>query len=299
MNNTTISEVKREISHSIKSIDIATDGLRRRFESKIPDIKEEEELCEEIMEYVYESNLSVLLSNHSDLRDITIDDIKLECWSFDKDNNTYYALDLDYYYIGMESCRYTLIIGGSHHGDLIIHDDHPDNANYNSGDIVIKLPQCLYSEYPDFPVLIASINHVRNMIQDHFDRWLPIKKEIKIKRRNFKAFVERFRVNAMHDIYKQLDQYYAFIIGYNDESRKLYYAIYSNNNRILDDIQDRLRGPNLDDQCIDQLVDLRETIENVQRKMKEWFENGQKCLYHVCAQHNIPNEINKQIMCFV
>lgn len=294
MNNMSISEMKREIVHNIKSIDIAVDGFKRRFEKSLPEYKYEEELHEEIMEYVYDhmDELSSYLSHYPELKDIN-NNIKVECWFTNKEDNTAATVDLDYYYSQMEPCRYTLVIGGKRHGYLVVNDDHPDNANYGNGDIVYNLSQYLCGKYN------LHIHTLRDMVQDYFDRWLPIKKEIKLKRQNFKSYIENFRVDTMLDIYKQIDQYHPFILGYGDKSRELYYAMYNNSTRILYDIRVKLHESNLNTEYFVTLNELRETIESVQRKMKDWFENGQKCVYYLCKQHNIPSEINKQIMCFV
>lgn len=296
MNNMSISEMKREIVHNIKSIDIAVAGFRRRFERTLPEFKYEEELHEEIMDYVYEHihELSSYLSHYPELKDINNNNIKVECWFMNKEDNTTATVDLDDYYSQTEPCQYTLVIGGKRHGYLIVNGDHPHNANYGNGDIVYNLTNYLCGKYN------LHIHTLRDMVQDYFDHWLPIKKEIKLKRENFKNYIEKFRIDSALDIYERLDQYHPFIIGYSDKGRQLYYAVYNHSTRILYDISTKLQNSKLHtDEYLARLHKLRETIESVQRKMKDWFENGQKCVYYLCKQHNIPSEINKQIMCFV
>lgn len=295
MNNMSISEMKREIVHNIKSIDIAVDGYKRRFERTLPEYKYEEELHEEIMDYVYENNnmLSEILHKYDKLKDIDVNDIKLVCWYKPKSVNQYCTIDLDECYGGMYTFyRYYLVIGGENHGNFII-NDHPDNSNDGFGEIVYKLGNWDNDEYH------AYINSIRDMVINYFTYWEPIEEEIKLKRQNFKNYIERFRADTMLEIYKKIDQYHPFILGYGNKSRELYYAMYNNSTRILYDIQVKLRESNQNTEYFVVLNELRETMESVQRKMKDWFENGQKCVYHVCKQYNIPSEINKQIMCFV
>lgn len=289
----TISEIKHDFIQSIRSIDITVDGLTRRFERKLPYFKSVEELQEEIMDYVYEHNdrLSGILNKYDKLKDIKVEDIRPECWYQTKDTDYSCTVNLDDYY-GIELYRYNLIIGGEDHGNFII-NDHPDNSNKGSGKIIYKLKNWDNVEYHSY------IDDMRDMIQDHFHCWENVEAEIKSKRQHFKCFIDRFRANAIYDVYSQFDKYYSSLIGYNDESRKIYYMMYNNSSRTLSDIEYKLQKSSLDIEYHAKLIELRKKIVSTQHKIKNWFENGQKCIYRICKQHSIPNEISKQIMCFV
>lgn len=126
-------------------------------------------------------------------------------------------------------------------------------------------------------------------------------KSHRIGRREMKYCKERFRINAIQDIYTKLGLCFSSIIGYSDKSRKLYYHMYNHNNGLLTDVQEQeeKQKNTMDIEYHEELIKLHTTINELQYNMKYWFDNGQKCMFRVSKKHKIPNEIIKEIMSFV
>ena len=141
-----IPEIKTDIARSIHGINIAIAGLRRRLYM----IKHKQQKGyisrDELIDYIDINSYTMLpeiLGNYEELREITIEDIKVVCYFWiDDERKIHDKVDLDSYYetINIDDdddtidwqpslYRYTLNIGGKKHGSPAGHRcQHGDGA---------------------------------------------------------------------------------------------------------------------------------------------------------------------------
>jgi len=288
-----ISEIKTDLVNSIKGIDIEVAAIRRRFESKLPYIKDEEELHEEVVDYVYEHNdrLSEILKKVPELKDIDVNDIKLQCWVWSNICNQYCTIDLDNYYGGMyQPYRYMLIVGGENHGDLVVNGYHEGNTN--KFDIVYKLGEYLSNEYD------AYINDIRKMVTDYFNNYDPIKKENQRKKADFNRYIRNHRVKMITDVYNKLAKNYSFILSYTNSGNVLYEVMMRHSRVLLDETIQEMNKTNVDPEYLTSCKELNALITSVMNDMREWYENVDKCIYRI-ANDKVVNDVRHHILSFV
>lgn len=287
--------MKRDIVQGIKGIDIEIDALRRRFYSKsIIDIKPEEEMHEEVVDYIYEHNdeLSKILKKIGGFESIDVNDIKVECWFWSKEFNSYCTVELDEYYGGaFQGYRYKLIVGGTNHGDLVVNGYHEDNAN--DMDIVYKLGELHNTEYDTYT------NTLRNMVQKYFDYWEPIKQSNREKIDAFSKYIRNHRVEMVTDIYKKLAINYSYILDYSIGGSEIYSAIMSHSDVLLTDINRILNGVDVDHDYFTRCRELKTLITKVQNNMRDWYNNVYIYVGKI-AENNIGvSDMSQNILDFV
>ena len=289
-----IQEIKTDLSSSIKGIEMEIDALRRRFYSKsIITIKPEEEMQEEVVEYIYEHNedLSKILKKVGGLEDIDVDDIKVECWFFSKELHTYCTIDLDDHYGGaFQGYRYKLIVGGKNHGNLVANGYHEDNAN--DMDIVYKLEELNNSEYDTYT------NTLRNMVQGYFDYWDPIKQSNREQIDAFSKYIRNHRIKLITEVYRKIASNYSLILSYNKEGNKLYDVMIRQSEILLNQTTQELNKPDIYPEYSRLCTELRDLIIVVKRDMSEWYKNVDKCIYRI-ANDNVVSDIRHHILSFV
>ena len=286
-----ITEMKKDLVSSIKGIDMEISALRRRFNSKLPDIKPERELHEEVGDFVYlddNDRLTEILNKVPELKDINVNNIKLVCWVWSNTHNQYYTIDLDY--APTMAYRYNLIIGGKNHGDLVVNGHHHDNAN--NFDIVYKLHGYLSNEYD------THTSDIREMITDYFDYYDPIKKENQRKTADFDRYIRNHRVKMVTEVYTTLANNYSFILGYTEAGNKVYDVMMRHSWTLLDETIKEMNHTGIDPEYWTLCKELNALITSVISDMKEWHDNVDKCIYRI-ANDKAVNDIRHNILSFV
>lgn len=287
--------MKRDIVRGIKGIEMEIDALRRRFYSKsIITIRPEEEMQEEVVEYIYEHNdeLSKILKKMSGLENIDVNDIKVECWFWSKELHSYCTIDLDDYYGGaFQGYRYKLIVGGKNHGNLVANGYHEDNAN--DMDIVYKLEELNNSEYDTYT------NALRNMVQKYFDYWDPIKQSNREKLDAFSKYIRNHRVKMVTDVYKKLAASYSYILDYSAGGGEMYSVLLRHSDVLLTDVNRILNGIDVDHDYFARCRELKTLITQVQNDMRDWYNNVYIYVGKI-AENNIGvSDISQNILDFV
>lgn len=287
--------MKRDIVRGIKGIDMEIHALRRRFDAKgIRDIKPEEEMHEEVVEYIYEHNdeLSKILKKIDGLENIDVDDIKVDCWFWSKELHSYCAIDLDDYYGGaFQGYRYKLIVGGKNHGNLVANGYHEDNAN--DMDIVYKLGELNNKEYDTYT------NTICNMVQEYFDHWDPIRQSNRKKIDAFSKYIRNHRVKLVTDIYNKLAVSYSYILDYSIGGGETYSAIMRHSDVLLTDVNRILNGVDVDHDYFARCRKLKTLITQVQNDMRDWYNNVYIYVGKI-AENNIGvSDMSQNILDFV
>lgn len=290
-----ITEMKKELVRSIKGIDMEIGALRRRFYSKsIIDIRPEEDMHEEVIDYIYEHNdgLSEILKKISGLENIDVNDIKVECWFSSEKLHSYCTIDLDDYYGGaFQGYRYKLIVGGKNHGSLVVNGYHEDNAN--DMDIVYKLGELNNKEYDTYT------NTLRNMVQKYFDHWESIKQSNRAKIDAFSKYIRNHRIELVTDIYKKLAMNYSYILDYSMGGGETYSAIITHSNVLLTDINRILNGVDVDHDYFERCLELKNLIIKVQTDMREWYDNVDKYVENIANENIGVSDMCQYILSFV
>ena len=295
-NNTTMSitEMKKDLVQSIKGVDLEISALRRRFYSKLPDTMSEEELHEDVVNYIYDNNdeLQQTLNKIKELKNMNVDDIKVECWFWSKQWNKYCTIDLDEYYGGAyEGYRYKLIVGGENHGNLVINGYHEDNAN--DMDIIYKLGDLHITEYDTYT------DDLRKIVQEYFNHWEPIKKSIKEDTDAFNRYIKNRKIEMDTDVYKNLDMRYSYILDYSDGGRKFYDALIIHSDVLLADINRRLNGVEVDHDYFARCRELKTLIIKVQTDIRDWYEKVYKYVGKIADNNIGVSDMSHNILAFV
>lgn len=290
-----ITEMKRDLVNDIKGVDIEVAAIRRRFHSKLPDIKPEEVLHDEVVDYIYEHDdkLQQILNKIEGLENIDVSDIKTECWfRSNLCNKDYCTIDLDDYYGGAyQGYRYKLIVGGENHGNLVVNGYHEDNMN--DFDMVYNLDNSLSNEYD------AYTQNIRTMVQKHFDLWEPIEKENETKIANFNKYIKNHKINMIIDVYKKLAKNYSYILDYSDGGRELYMVLMRHSDVLLTDINRELNGVDVDHEYFAICRELKSLILKVKTDMHEWYDNVDKYVDNIATNNIGVPDMSRSILSFV
>jgi hypothetical protein len=292
-----ITEMKRDLVNDIKGIDIEISALKRRFYAKLPDIKPEEVLHEEVVDYIHENTdkLQQILNKVPELKDIDVNQIKVYCWFWSKLCNRYVTIDMDDYYGGMyQGYRYNLIVGGDDHGDLIVNGYHEDNAN--DIDIVYKLGSL---DRKNFDTFHAYINGIQNMVYEYFNYSEPIEKENKTKIANFNNYIRNHRIKMVTDVYTKLAKNYSYILDYSDGGRELYMVLMRHSDVLLTDINRELNGMDVNRQYFAFCRELKSLILKVKTDMHEWYVNVDKYVENIATNNIGVPDMSHNILSFV
>ncbi len=290
-----ITEMKKELVNDIKGVDIEIATLRRRFHAKIPDIKPQEVLHDEVVDYIYEHNdkLQQILNKIKGLENIDVTDIKTECWfRSNLDNKDYYTIDLDDYYGGAyQGYRYKLIIGGENHGNLVVNGYHEDNVN--DFDMVYDLGISVSGEYD------AYTHNIRTMVQKYFNDWEPLEEENNIKIAAFNKYIRNHRIKMVTDVYKKLAKNYSYILDYSDGGRELYMVLMRHSDVLLTDINRELNGVDVDHEYFAICRELKELILKVKADICEWYKNVDKYVDNIAVKNIGVPDMSHHILSFV
>ena len=288
-----IPEIKTDLVNSIKGIDIEISAIRRRFESKLPYIKPEEELHEKVIDYVYDNNdrLSKILNNVPELKVIDVNDIKIECWVWSNICKQYCTIDLDEYYGGgYEPYLYKLIVGGENHGDIVMNGYHEDNTN--NFDIVYKVGGLHNDEFDTYT------SDIRLMVEQYFRYYDPIKEENEIKKDNFNKYIRNHRIELITEVYRKIASNYSLILSYNKKGNQLYDVMIRQSEILLDQATQELNKTNVDPEYSKLCTELYKLITSVISDMSEWYENVDKCIYRI-ANDKVVSDVRHHILSFV
>ena len=288
-----ITDIKKDLVQRITGIDVKIGSIRRRFYSKLPDVPDEDELHDKVFDYIIEHNykLSETLKKVHELKDIDVHNIKVECWFYSDEVNTYCTIDLDGYYGAFEGYRYKLIVGGNNHGNLIMNCYHEDNKN--NYDIVYKLGELNNSEYNKYT------NDLRDKVQKYFRYWEPIMKSNREKIDAFSKYIKTHRIEMVTDIYKKLAVNYSYILDYSDGGNELYDVLMTHSSVLLTEINNILNGTTVDHDYFTRCRELKNLVTKVQKDMRDWYDNVHKYVDKI-AENNIGlYDISQNILNYV
>ena len=290
-----ITEMKRDLVKDIKGVDIEIAALRRRFYSKLPNIKPEELLHDEVVDYIYEHDdkLQQILNKIEGLENIDVSDIKIECWfRSNLGNKDDYTIDLDNYYGGAhQGYRYKLIVGGENHGNLVVNGYHEDNMN--DFDMVYNLDNRLSDEYD------AYTQNIRTMVQKYFDDWESVEQENKTKIDAFSNYIRNHRIKMVTDVYKKLAKNYSYILDYSDGGRELYMVLMRHSDVLLTDINRILNGVDVDHKYFAICRELKSLILKVKTDMHAWYVNVDKYVENIATKNIGVPDMSRSILSFV
>ena len=300
-----ITEIKTDISRSIKGIDIEIDAVRRRL--YMNKHKQKGYINGDVLiDYIDINSYTMLpeiLGNYEELREIDIEDIKVLCYFWiDDERKMHEKVDLNSYYGTIDIYddgniidwqpalyRYTLNIGGKNHGKFVINAEHPDNDN--TSDIVYQLD-------PDSTYEYTYFKEIAEMSQRYYDK---IKKQIKINNLQdmyINKFIRNHRVKMITEIYTKLSNYYSLILSYNNEGNLLYDVMIRQSGILLDQATQEMNKPHIDPEYLMLCKELYSLITIVISDMSEWHENVDKCIYRI-ANDKAINDVRHHILSFV
>lgn len=291
-----ITEMKKELVKDIKGVDIEIAAIRRKFYSKLPDVPDEEELHDDVFDYIIDHNntLSETFKKVPELKDIDVNDIKVECWFYSDEVEKYCTIELDDYYGAFEGYRYKLIAGGDNHGDLVVNGYHEDNPN--EIDIVYKLA---HLNSKNFDTFHTYIDNLRNKVQRFFRYLEPIQKSNRNKIDKFSKYIRNHRIEMVTDVYKKLADMYLYILDYSDGGRQLYDVLITHSSVLLADINRELNGVDVDHEYFAVCRELKTLIIKVRTDMREWYENVNKYVDNIANENIGVSDMSQYILSFV
>ena len=299
-----ISEIKTDISSSIKGIDIKLAGIRRRLYMNKQ--KKGYVSRDELIDYIDINSYTMLpeiLGNYEELREINIEDIKILCYYWIDDERTIQeSVNLDSYYGIIESnqdddiidwepslYRYTLNIGGKKHGKFIMNAEHPDNDN--TSDIVYQLD-------PDSTYEYMYFKEIAEMSQRYYDK---VKKQITINKLQdmyIKKYIRNHQIELITEVYRKLASNYSLILSYNKPGNQLYDAMIRQSEKLLDQATRELNKPDTDPEYSRLCTELYDLIVMVKSNMSEWYKNAHRCVYRI-ANDKVVSDVRHHILSFV
>ena len=288
--------MKKELVKDIKGVDIEIAAIRRKFYSKLPDVPDEEELHDDVFDYIIDHNntLSETFKKVPELKDIDVNDIKVECWFYSDEVEKYCTIELDDYYGAFEGYRYKLIAGGDNHGDLVVNGYHEDNPN--EIDIVYKLA---HLNSKNFDTFHTYIDNLRNKVQRFFRYLEPIQKSNRNKIDKFSKYIRNHRIEMVTDVYKKLADMYLYILDYSDGGRQLYDVLITHSSVLLADINRELNGVDVDHEYFAVCRELKTLIIKVRTDMREWYENVNKYVDNIANENIGVSDMSQYILSFV
>lgn len=291
-----ITEMKKELVKDIKGVDIEIAAIRRKFYSKLPDVPDEEELHDDVFDYIIDHNntLSETFKKVPELKDIDVNDIKVECWFYSDEVEKYCTIELDDYYGAFEGYRYKLIAGGDNHGNLVVNGYHEDNPN--EIDIVYKLA---HLDSKNFDTFHTYIDNLRNKVQRFFRYLEPIQKSNRNKIDKFSKYIRNHRIEMVTDVYKKLADMYLYILDYSDGGRQLYDVLITHSSVLLADINRELNGVDVDHEYFAVCRELKTLIIKVRTDMREWYENVNKYVDNIANENIGVSDMSQYILSFV
>jgi hypothetical protein len=299
-----ISEIKTDISNSIKGIDIKLAGFRRRLYMNKQ--KKGYVSRDELIDYIDINSYTMLpeiLGNYEELREINIEDIKILCYYWIDDERTIQeSVNLDSYYGIIESnqdddiidwepslYRYTLNIGGKKHGEFIMNAEHPDNDN--TSDIVYQLD-------PDSTYEYMYFKEIAEISQRYYDKVKKQKIKYKIQDMYIKKYIRNHRIELITEVYRKVASNYSLILSYNKQGNQLYDAMIRQSKILLDQATQELNKPNVDPEYSRLCTELYDLITMVKNDMSEWYENIHKYICRI-AIDNAVGDVGVHILTFV
>ena len=300
-----ITEIKTDISSSIKGIDIEIAGLKRRL--YMNKHKQKGYISRDgLIDYIDINSYTMLpeiLGNYKELREIDIEDIKVLCYFWiDDERKMHDNVDLNSYYGTIDIYddgniidwqpalyRYTLNIGGKKHGKFVINAEHPDNDN--TSDIVYQLD-------PDSTYEYTYFKEIAEMSQRYYDK---IKKQININKLQdmyINKYIRNHRVKMVTEVYRKIASNYSLILSYNNEGNLLYDVMIRQSGILLDQATQELNKSNVDPEYSRVCKELYDLITMVKSDMREWYENVDKCIYRI-ANDKALNDVRHHILSFV
>ena len=287
--------MKKDMVLNIKGIDMEINALQRRFNSTLPDVLSEEVMHENVINYIYEHNnvLSENLIKICGLENIDVNDIKVECWFWSKQVNSYCTIELDDYYGGaFQDYPYKLIVGGTNHGNLVANGYHENNTN--DIDIIYRLGDLGYHN-----PIHTYIDTIHNMVQEYFDKWEPIERSNREKLDTFRKFIRNHRLELVTGIYKDLAINYSYILDYSQRGGELYSMLIKHSDILLNDLNRILNGIDVDSDYFKRCKELKIIITNVRNNIRYWYENVYIYVGKI-AENNIGiSDVSTKILDFV
>lgn len=263
--------------------------LERKFHKHLENIVDEDDIIDEAME---KWNRMIDEPSYHDLRallkkrlniedDSEIDEnVKLKScyWAenceCNTENNIYlhahnchngqmwYAKDLDDYF-GFELYRYELIVGGPKHGTFIVHGNHEDNENEE--DIEINLD--------DFNQKFECIENLNKFVQDANDENGKICERNAQKRKSFKLYKQKNKIQKIIEVYTLFKTKYHMVIGYNKISKRRCDVFKQKIQDLTTEASELLSINNNYDEDLKKLCEeLINILDIVKEDMEEWYD---------------------------
>lgn len=303
-NRMSITEIKTDISSSIKGINIEIAALRRRLYMN----KQKKGYIsrDELIDYIDINSYTMLpeiLGNYEELREINIEDIKVVCYFWiDDERKIHDTVNLDTYYGTIDIYddgdiidwqpslyRYTLNIGGKKHGKFVINAEHPDNDN--TSDIVYELD-------PDSTYEYMYFKEIAEMSQRYYDKVKKRRIINKLQDMYINKYIRNHRIELITEVYRKIASNYSLILSYSKEGNKLYDVMIRQSGILLNQATQELNKPDTDPEYSRLCTELYDLIGVVKSDMSEWYENVDKCIYRI-ANDKVVNDVRHHILSFV
>jgi len=296
-----IIDRKVTLVKSIKNINCKINGLTKRFINTLDEVEDETERMDELMEYIHNNinDFKIMFTKYNCLPEININNVRFRLYYYDKQLKGICGIDLDDYY-GIELYQYDLIIGGPNHGNLIINGNYDENIN--DYDIIHNLNTS--SRMINSPILKSiedydCIDTFKKIIQNMYDNNHKMCTNNDIKRKQFKSYIRKHRVELITDVYKKLSKDYTFVLDYSDGGRETYNSIMTHSKILINDINREVLGFSIDKEYFILCKNLKILVNNVRKDMQEWYENVDKYIDNIANDKIGVSDISSVILKYV